>query len=97
MVIDVPREWVTDIDKSKSIKPLLDGLIPDAELDLADLAHQVESHLNDSSHCASNELRRLSERLEKQGDGCACNQIESKFVRVATEADRETYHYEETP
>ena len=58
------------------------------------LKDMVEFYLNESSTCASNELRRLSKRLEEQGDGCACNQTESKFVRVATEADCEMYHYE---
>ena len=95
MVVDVPSEWINDIDESKSIKPHLEGLVPVERIAEADIAYQVESYLNNSSHCANNELRRLAGRLDKRGAGCACNHIESKFVRVATEADQEPYHYEE--
>jgi hypothetical protein len=58
------------------------------------LKDNVEFYLNESSSCSGNELRKLAARLEERSSGCACNHIESKFVRVATEADQETYHYE---
>ena len=94
MVIDVPRELIADIDESESIKPLLDGYLSAESIAATDIAHQVEFYLNDSSHCASNELRKLATRLEERSSGCACNHIESKFVRAATKEDQERYHYE---
>jgi hypothetical protein len=60
-----------------------------------DLAHNTEFFLNDSSHCASNELLTLCERIEVHGNTCPCNQMQSKFLRVATPEDRDLYHYME--
>ena len=56
---------------------------------------KVEFYLNESSSCSGNELRKLAARLEERSSGCACNHIESKFVRAATKEDQEMYHYEE--
>ena len=58
----------------------------------ATLADCVEFHLNESSHCAGNELRDLATRLVERGDECPCNQMQASFVRVATPEDVETYH-----
>ena len=60
-----------------------------------DLAHTGEFHLNDSSHCARNEIQALAARLDERGDICPCNQTQAKFLRVATEDDRTLYHYQE--
>jgi len=48
----------------------------------------VEFWLNESAHCANNELRKLCEQLEAHGQ-CACSAHVAKFVRVATELDLE--------
>jgi hypothetical protein len=62
-----------------------------------DLAHHVEFHFNESSHCASNELTALVRRLEERGDECACNHMEISFVRVATPEDVELFHADQDP
>lgn len=62
-------------------------------------AHQIEFYHGDSSHCASNELRRIVERLvsvhqaREARDYCACPLlVASKYVRDATDPiDGQTY------
>ena len=60
-----------------------------------ELAHNVEFFLNDGSRCTANELQALVARLDERGDACPCNQMQSKFLRVATDDDRTLYHYKE--
>jgi hypothetical protein len=61
------------------------------------LRDHVEFWLNDSSHCAGNEIIAIAQAIEAAGDdpSCGCSRTKSKFVRVATPEDCEMYDYKE--
>lgn len=82
VVVEVRIKMVLDVSQSWTNDP---------DRDLKDY---VEFWLNESSHCAGNELGKLAERLDARGLGCSCNQTETEFVRVATPDDKTRFHYE---
>lgn len=54
----------------------------------SDTSKDVESFLNDSSHCSSNEIGQLyRESIRNPGACNTCHRTDFKFVREATEED----------
>lgn len=50
---------------------------------------QIRFHLNDSSHCAGNEIGQLAEEENRvEGECCSCFRTEMKFLREATADDQ---------
>jgi hypothetical protein len=49
----------------------------------------VEFHMNESSSCADNLLRKLSDQAERVG--CSCSFVEGRFLREATDEDEAEY------